>query len=98
MKKNGKRSFWRELIQVPTLVSLLTLLVSMILVVFQFAGILRLRTDEMLGMILALLVVISGTLFGKRFGMLREMREKQENLERLISQKKQTKTDTEVLR
>jgi hypothetical protein len=95
--KSKKRSWWRKLIPVPTLVSLLTVLVSVIPVVFQFAGLLRLRTDEMLGLILALLVVISGTLFGERFGMLREIREKQETLERLISQKKQTKTDTEVL-
>jgi hypothetical protein len=75
------------MVQVPTLVSLITVLVSVILVIFQFTGIIHLRVDELLCLSLALLIIICGTLFGERFGMLREIQQKQESLERLINQK-----------
>jgi hypothetical protein len=96
--KSKKRPLWRELIQPPTLVYVITVLVSAILAVFQFSGVIKLRPNQTLYLILSLLVLISGSLFGERIGILRQLQEKQESLEKLITQKKQTRTDTEVLR
>jgi hypothetical protein len=85
MRGNKKNGFLKNVIPVSTLLSVLTILISMILVVLQFAGILALKEDELLCLILLLLIMIAVTLYGERFGMLREMREK---LDDLINQKK----------
>jgi hypothetical protein len=69
---------------VSGLVSCITILVSLILVILQFADIIHLQTDEILCLIMALLTIMSGALFSERFGTLREI---QENLEKLIKQK-----------
>jgi hypothetical protein len=57
------------------------------LVIFQFAGIMRLRVDEVLCLILALLIMIGGILFGERFSVLRKIQEKLESLEKTVRQK-----------
>jgi divalent metal cation (Fe/Co/Zn/Cd) transporter len=73
--------------QVSDMVSVMTILVSLILGIFQFAGIIHLRVDEMLCLIIALLIIISGSLFGERLGTLRKIQEKLEQMEKLIKQK-----------
>jgi hypothetical protein len=80
MRSKKKNGFLKNVIQVSTLLSVITILASMILVVLQFADILALNEDELLCLILLLLIIIAVTLYGERFGMLREMREKLDNL------------------
>ncbi|MDR2786229.1 MAG: hypothetical protein LBB83_09980 [Treponema sp.] len=86
--KSRKRLFWQKLIQAPTLVSIITILGSVVLVIFQFAGIMRLRVDEVLCLILALLIMIGGILFGEQFSTLRKIQEKLETLEKTMRQEK----------
>jgi hypothetical protein len=84
VRSGRKRVVWQKISPVSGMATMVTVLVSLILVIFQFAGILHLRMDELLCLILALLIIICGTLLSERYGMLQEIKEK---LERLTNQK-----------
>jgi hypothetical protein len=86
--KNRKRLFRQKLIQAPTFVSIITILGSVVPVIFQFAGIMRLRVEEVSCLIPALLIMIGGILFGERFSTLRKIRERLESLEKTMRQEK----------
>ncbi|MDR0684794.1 MAG: hypothetical protein LBF83_06670 [Spirochaetaceae bacterium] len=70
------RGIFRKIKLIPTLVSLLTLLISLVLVVLQFTGIFPLHEREQLSLTLLLLIMISGTLLVERFGVFQEILDK----------------------
>jgi hypothetical protein len=78
------------------LVSLLTGLAAVILTIFQFSGLLRLRTNELLTLIILLLGIMSSVLFGGWMGSLHSIQVKLKGLEALINKGKITaKTEDE---
>jgi hypothetical protein len=73
--KAATRKILRRIKLIPTLVSLFTLLVSLVLVALQFTGIYPLNEREQLSLTLILLILISGTLLIERFSVFQEILE-----------------------